>query len=344
MLNLSVVILNWNGLALLKRFLPILIKYTPTLDAEIVVADNASTDDSIAYIQAYYPSIRIIQLDKNYGFAEGYNQAFKQVNAKYLVLLNSDVEVTEGWLEAPLAALDKDEPLAAIQPKILSERNKQLFEYAGACGGFIDKLGYPFCRGRILNTIEEDQGQYNDPIEIFWASGACLIIRQAVYREVGGLDSFFFAHQEEIDLCWRILSRGYHIQCIPQSVVYHVGGATLAAESPRKTFLNFRNNLLMLYKNLPSEELCFVLMIRFWLDYIAAIKFLLDGKWLNAEAIYQARTDFKKKKKDYLAIRTANLANAIDHEYKQRYNGSILFAYYFKGIKTMRGLFPNLKE
>lgn len=237
----------------MEEFLPSVITYSPAEEAEVVVADNGSTDNSIALLQEKFPSVRIIQLDKNYGFAEGYNQALKQLDNEYTVLLNSDVEVTPDWLDAPLAALEADATIAAAQPKIRAQRNKEYFEYAGAAGGYMDIYGYPYCRGRMLHVVEKDEAQYDTPADILWATGACLFIRTAVYKEIGGLDAGFFAHQEEIDMCWRLRSRGYRLVCTPQSVVYHVGGATLQVESPRKTFLNFRNNLLMLYKNLPEK-------------------------------------------------------------------------------------------
>ena len=290
--KIAIVILNWNGEAWMAKFLPSVLKYSPSEIAEVVVADNGSTDNSLPMLAQKFPTVKIIQLDKNYGFAEGYNKAIKQLDNPYCVLLNSDVEVTEGWLDAPLALLEKEEAVAAVQPKILSERNRQLFEYAGACGGFMDKYGYPFCRGRIFQDIETDNGQYDSPIDILWATGACLFIKTHIYINEGGLDSGFFAHQEEIDMCWRLRSRGYRIVCTPQSKVYHVGGGTLNSESPRKTFLNFRNNLLMLYKNLPNGYLEPVLRLRTVLDYVAAFKFLLEGNWQNAKAVYLARKEF----------------------------------------------------
>jgi hypothetical protein len=332
--KVAVVILNWNGLKLLKDYLPAVVAHSTHPEVALVVADNASTDQSVSYIKTHYPQISVIQLARNYGFAEGYNQVLKQINATYYVLLNSDVEVAPHWLDAPLKALENNPMLAAVQPKILAARRRTHFEYAGACGGFMDRLGYPFCRGRILHTIEEDRGQYDTPLEIFWATGACLIIRSALYHAVGGLDSQFFAHQEEIDLCWRLKSRGYQILCTPQSVVYHVGGATLSVESPRKTYLNFRNNLLMLYKNLPKEELTSVFRLRFVLDYLAATKFLCSGHPQNAYAVYRARRDFKRMKPAYKQIREDNLAHTVLPSPQGLYRGSLLKAYYLKGIKT----------
>ena len=244
---------------------------------EICVADNGSTDESVSYLQVNFPNVRLIVLDKNYGFADGYNKALQQVEAEYVVLLNSDVEVTKHWLEPLVEYMDTHPEVAACQPKICSERNKAFFEYAGAAGGYLDKYGYPFCRGRIFFFFLEDEGQYDTIQPIFWATGAALFIRLKDYREAGGLDGRFFAHMEEIDLCWRLRSRGRGVVCIPQSTVFHVGAATLKKENPRKTFLNFRNNLLMLYKNLPEEELHSVMCMRWCLDMLAALQFLLKS-------------------------------------------------------------------
>lgn len=333
MKKLAVVILNWNGRELMKRFLPSVLKYTPASWAEVIVVDNASTDGSIEFLNEQFPTLRTLVLDKNYGFAEGYNRAIEQVEAGYIVLLNSDIEVTEGWLDAPVEALDTMPGVAAVQPKLLSERNRGYFEYAGASGGFIDKYGYPFCRGRVFNVIEKDNGQYDTPVDILWATGACLIIRRSVYLEAGGLDARFFAHQEEIDLCWRLKSRGYRLLCIPQSVVYHVGGATLSAESPHKTYLNFRNNLLMLYKNLPERELHPVFRYRFLFDYIAAFKFLISGHPANARAVYSARKAFFSMKKEYKAIRKENLCKTIVTAIPEIYNQCLLVDFYLRGKK-----------
>lgn len=311
----SVIILNWNGEAMLRRFLPNVITNTQRADVEIVVADNGSTDGSLAYLRT--EPVRVIELGENYGFAEGYNRAIAQVDSDYVVLLNSDVEVTPCWLDTLLEYARTHVEVAALQPKVLSwhskrnvlvgEAQKVRFEHAGAAGGMIDCLGYPYCYGRFLTHLEEDDGQYDTPTPIFWASGACMFIRRDVYVKEGGLDSVFFAHQEEIDLCWRLHCRGYQIMSVPQSVVYHVGGGTLEYESPRKTFLNFRNNLLMLYKNLPTSKWLLVMLIRIPLDYVAALQMLLSGKWLNFKAVFQARCAFWRLRKQYKAIRAANL-------------------------------------
>lgn len=333
MKKLAVVILNWNGCELMKRFLPSVLQYTPTEWAEVIVADNASMDGSVVFLKEQFPSVRIIVLDNNYGFAEGYNRAIEQVEAEYIVLLNSDIEVTQNWLEAPVSVLDTQPEVAAVQPKLLSERNRNYFEYAGAAGGFMDKYGYPFCRGRVFNVIEKDNGQYDTPVDILWATGACLIIRRSVYMDAGGLDARFFAHQEEIDLCWRLRSRGYRLQCIPQSVVYHVGGATLNVENPHKTFLNFRNNLLMLYKNLPEKELHRIFHYRFLFDYIAAFKFFISGHPANARAVYSARKAFFSMKKEYKAIRTENLQKTTITAIPEIYTKCLLVDFYLKGKK-----------
>lgn len=334
MKKVSVVILNWNGEKLLSQFLPSVLMNTDLQYADIVVADNNSDDNSVSFVQNNYPQIQLIQLSENYGYAEGYNKALKKLNTEYVVLLNSDVEVTKNWLSPLITYLDKDEDVAAVQPKILSYRNKNYFEYAGAAGGYIDKYGYPFCRGRIFGKLEKDHSQYDNTVDIFWASGACLIIRLNDFVEAGGFDSSFFAHMEEIDLCWRLNARGRRIVCCPQSTVYHVGAATLSVESPRKTFLNFRNNLLMLYKNLPEHTLNKTLRIRRLLDYIAAFQMLLSGKRVNAKAILEAHKAFKTMKRDYVAEREINLKKAKELILKTIFNKSILSAYYLKRKKT----------
>ena len=307
MKQVSVVILNWNGRPLLEEFLPSVVRHTPGEEAEIVVCDNGSTDDSIAWIEKQYPQVRVIPLTENFGYAGGYNRALAQIDTPYAVLLNPDVEVTPGWL-SPLVTFCEQHPEAgACQPKIKSYRHRSFFEYAGAAGGFIDKYGYPYCRGRIFSTVEPDNGQYDTPAEIFWASGACLFIRTELFRETGGFDDRFFAHMEEIDLCWRILLSGKKIFVVPQSEVFHLGAATLTTETPRKTFLNFRNNLLMLYKNLPIKEGRPLLFKRRVLDTAAFFKFLLTGKTGNALAIIRAHNSFRKEKKQYRQQPETNL-------------------------------------
>jgi GT2 family glycosyltransferase len=288
--KIAVVILNWNGAKLLEKFLPSVIQYSP--EATIYVADNASTDDSIAVIKTHFPSVQIIKNKANFGFAQGYNEALQEVDADIYALVNSDIEVTENWLKPILDTFESEPNTAIIQPKILDYKNKQLFEYAGAAGGFIDKYGYPFCRGRIFDSIESDQNQYNDSLSIFWASGACFFIRSKVYHELKGFDADFFAHQEEIDLCWRAKNKDYDIKYNGLSTVYHVGGATLNESNPKKTYLNFRNSLWMLTKNVPIKSLFQVLFVRLCLDGIAGIRFVIQGKWSHFTAILKAHGSF----------------------------------------------------
>ena len=343
MKKISVVILNWNGLGMLQKFLPKVVEYSASQDVEVCVADNASTDDSCVWVENNFPEVRLVKLDKNYGFADGYNKALQQVEAEYVVLLNSDVEVTPHWLEPLVEYLDAHPEVAACQPKIRSERNKSFFEYAGAAGGYLDKYGYPFCRGRIFDVVEEDKGQYDAIQSIFWATGAALFIRLKIYRETGGLDGCFFAHMEEIDLCWRLRSRGLSIVCIPQSTVFHVGAATLKKENPRKTFLNFRNNLLMLYKNLPEKELKRVMFVRGVLDGVAALVFLLKGEKEAARAVLQARKEFKCIRPDFEASRAENLEKTVSDVISERVDYSILWKYH-AGRKKVFSSLPALNK
>ncbi|QKJ63777.1 glycosyltransferase family 2 protein [Flavobacterium sp. M31R6] len=288
--KIAVVILNWNGVKLLEQFLPSVIQYSP--EATVYVADNASTDESIAFVKKNYPTIKIVQNKMNQGFAGGYNDALQHIDAEIYALVNSDIEVTENWLKPILVTFKTEPETAIIQPKILDFKKKDYFEYAGAGGGFIDQFGYPFCRGRIFDTLEKDNGQYNDSTEIFWASGACFFIRSSVYKEQKGFDEDFFAHQEEIDLCWRTINRGFKIKYCSESIVYHVGGATLQQANPKKTYLNFRNSLLMLTKNLPQNTLFQVLIIRMLLDGIAGMKFIIEGQFSHCWAIIRAHFSF----------------------------------------------------
>lgn len=338
MKKVSVVILNWNGEAMLRQFLPSVVKYSSAEGIEVCVADNGSTDTSCEVVQTEFPTVRLIQLEKNYGFADGYNHALQQIEAEYVVLLNSDVEVTPQWLEPMLSYLDCHPEVSACQPKILSQKNKEYFEYAGAAGGYMDCYGYPFCRGRIFNAVEKDEGQYDTIQPIFWASGASLFIRLKDYRDVGGLDGRFFAHMEEIDLCWRLRDRNLGIVCIPQSVVYHVGAATLKKENPRKTFLNFRNNLLMLYKNLPDKKLNSILRMRGILDYIAVIAFWLKGDTENAKAVIHARKEFKEIRYSFAAQRVENMMKSVNGVRKEQTSFSILWEYYALGKKRFTQL------
>lgn len=293
MTEVAVVILNYNGRNFLEQFLPSVIQYSS--NAKIIVADNASTDDSIPFIESTYPhQVEILKMDQNRGYCGGYNYALSKIEAQYFVLLNSDVEVTEGWLEPVITLLKSDANIAAAQPKMLSHHEKNKFEYAGAAGGYIDALGYPFCRGRIFSHLEEDHGQYDDTCQVFWATGACLFIKSEVFKEAGGFDEDFFAHMEEIDLCWRLNQKGFKIYYQGKSKVYHVGGGTLSASNPRKTHLNFRNGLSLLIKHLPSRELMWKFPVRLTLDWSASLLFLVSGKPADAWAVLTAHIAFFK--------------------------------------------------
>lgn len=339
-MKIAVVILNWNGAEMLRRYLPSVVKHSGA-DAEVWVADNASTDDSMDIVRREFPSVKTLCLDKNYGFAEGYNRALSKIKAEYFVLLNSDVEVTAEWLSPLADFLDSHPDVVAVQPKLLKAfdpKEKRYvsdgrhavehFEYAGAAGGFVDRYGYPYCRGRIFGSVEADFGQYNVPMEIHWATGACLMIRAEQYRSSGGLDHRFFAHNEEIDLCWRLRIMGWKIYCIPQSRVFHLGGGTLPQGNPRKTYLNFRNNLTMLYKNLPEERLVKILRARTLLDYIAWLQSVLTGKMGDAKAIVQARKDFRQWQKDFLEDRMQIQSQRVLPPDEDLTKISILWQYY----------------
>lgn len=339
MKKVSVVILNWNGADMLRRFLPSVLACSQAEGVEVYVADNGSTDDSCEIIKWEFPDVRLIRLAENYGFAEGYNKALKQVEAEYVVLLNSDVEVTPDWLTPMVDYMDTHPDVAACQPKILSYHERNSFEYAGAAGGFIDCYGYPFCRGRIFESVEEDRGQYDKVVSVFWATGAALLIRLKVYQEVGGLDGRFFAHMEEIDLCWRLRSRGHNVVCLPSSSVYHVGGATLKKDNPHKTFLNFRNNLLMLYKNLPEKELRRVMCVRACLDYVAAAFFFLKADFHNAHAVIEARKEYLRLRPQFVDDRRKNLASTQLTDIPERFRFSILWQAKVRGRKVFTALF-----
>lgn len=326
-MKLAVVILNWNGKKLLEQFLPSVIKNTPK-QFEIVVVDNASSDDSLSFLKQNFPNVKNISLKENFGFAKGYNEALKQVDAEYYAILNSDVEVTDGWILPVLELMDSDKSIAACQPKILSYKNKNQFEYAGAAGGFIDKYGYAFCRGRIFNSFEEDKGQYDDAEEIFWASGAALFIRSDIFHAVGGFDEDFFAHMEEIDLCWRIKNRGYKIVFCPYSFVYHVGGATLSKINPHKTYLNFRNNLILLCKNHSSEYFLIKLLLRMKLDGLAGIKFLLSGEFSNFKAVLKAHFSFYSTLKSTIRKRKEEKKHITQYATTGVYNGTLIIDYF----------------
>jgi len=332
--KVAIVILNWNGKPYLEKFLTSVCSSTyPKL--EIVVGDNSSTDGSVAYIQQRFPQVNIIQNQENYGFAEGYNLILKQVKADYFILLNSDVEVGGNWIAPLIELMENDPAIAAAQPKIRSYRDNASFEYAGAAGGYIDCLGYPFCAGRILDTVEVDKGQYNQTREIFWASGAALFIKQEAWARVGGFDKDFFAHMEEIDLCWRLKLLGYKIYYCSATSVYHVGGGTLSKENPFKTYLNFRNSLFMLQKNLPAIKAVFVIFIRFWLDFLALIRFLLAGQKKDALAISKAHIsffrNFAKTRRKRQQIRQKTATTGV-------YKASIIWAYFVLGRKKFSQL------
>ncbi len=323
--RIAVVILNYNGKRFLERFLPAVISRSSHM-ADIIVADNASTDDSVLFMEQHYPSIRMIRNGSNGGFAAGYNEALQQVDNEYYVLLNSDIEVGENWLEPLLSMMDSDPLIAACQPKLLSFADKAYFEYAGAAGGFIDKFGYPFCRGRLFQHVEKDDGQYDSPLEVFWASGACMFVRSELYHKMGGLDSDFFAHMEEIDFCWRLKHVGYKIMYCPHSEVYHIGGGTLPKNSPRKTYLNFRNNLSMLYKNLPSSFFTYVMFTRLFLDGIASMKFLIEGGWGDFFAVLRAHAHFYRKLPALRAKRKKLNPQAVSRVYRK----NIVIEYFIK--------------
>lgn len=338
MAKVAIVILNWNGQKMLAKYLPNVIEYSRQ-DAEIWVADNSSSDGSMHLLETQFPQVKTIVLEQNFGFAEGYNRALKQIDAAYYVLLNSDVEVSHHWLTPLIEFMDSHQQVAACQPKLLAEYDKDSFEYAGACGGFLDKYGYPFCRGRIFDTVERDNGQYDYQQEILWATGACMMIRSKDYWTAGGLDGRFFAHNEEIDLCWRLRLMGRKIYCIPESEVYHVGGGTLPKSNPMKTYLNFRNNLTMLYKNLSDSEINHVMRMRRFLDYLAAFETLvLKRNWGDFKAIFKARRAFQARKHEFDEDRRKIQAGRVKEEIPQVYNLSIIWQYYAKGKKLFSQL------
>ncbi len=328
----AIVILNWNGVEMLTRFLPNVLDYSRG-EAVVYVADNASTDNSLEVLKMHFPEVRVIVLEKNWGFAEGYNRALGQIDAEYYVLLNSDVEVSHHWLTPLIEFMDNHADVAACQPKLLSLKNRDAFEYAGACGGFIDRYGYPFCRGRIFDTVESDDGQYDYAAEVLWATGACMVVRASDFKEAGGFDARFFAHSEEIDLCWRMRLMGKKIYCIPDSFVYHIGGGTLPKNNPMKTYLNFRNNLTMLYKNLSDGELRHVMRVRLFLDYVAAFQALLSGRVGDFKAIINGRKAFKKWLPEYREVRREVQGRRVVRDVTGIYRHSILWQYYAKGHK-----------
>lgn len=330
--DVAVVILNWNGRKLLEEFLPSVVRHTDPTLGKVIVADNGSTDDSVDFLNEYFGSVEVFSLDKNYGFAGGYNLVVEHYSQRYryIVLLNSDVAVADDWLSPLYRFMETHPEAGACQPKILSYRDRYKFEYAGAAGGFIDRYGYPYCRGRVFATVEEDHGQYEDPIPVFWATGAALMVRSDTYLSVGGLDTAFFAHMEEIDLCWRIHLAGFEIYAVPQSRVYHLGGGSLDASNPRKTYLNFRNNLLMLHKNLPEKVGRRTLLVRRLLDTVAWLRFTLGFDWANSAAVWRAHRDFRRMKNDYKNFPAEDLL----HTRPPRPN--ILVDYYLRGRRIWK--------
>lgn len=328
--KVAIVILNWNGAKLFDTYLPSVIRNADAPNIELIVADNGSSDNSIGHLKNKFPSVKIIDLKKNYGFAEGYNRALQQVEADIYVLLNSDVEVTPNWLEATIELLEKDENTAAVQPKILSHEKPHQFEYAGAAGGFVDIFGYPFCRGRILNRMEPDLGQYNKPTPIFWASGACMFIKAEAFRIAGGFDGDFWAHMEEIDLCWRLKNRGYKIMYQPASVVFHLGGGTLSYDSPKKVYLNFRNNLFMLYKNLPPKWFHRILLTRMVLDGVAAVKFIFGLHFQSFRAVAKAHASFYRNLNALVRKRNGLKQQIVVPEHNEVYRKSIMWKFFIQ--------------
>lgn len=340
MLKLAIVILNWNGAEMLQKYLPSVMSSSQMEGVQIIVADNASSDNSVAMLKHNFPQIPVISLDENYGFAGGYNKALRQIEAEYYLLLNSDVEIKkQRWVEPLLNYMDQHKEVAACQPKIRYLLQPDMFEYAGAAGGMIDRDGFPFCRGRIFNTIENDHGQYDGVTDVQWCAGCSLLVRSKDYWSVGGLDERFFAHSEEIDLCWRLRLAGHRLVCISDTEVFHLGGATLQQGNPQKTFLNFRNNLLMLYKNLPEEELKDVMRRRMWLDYLAALQMLLKFQWNHFRAVIRARKAFQNMKKEFSSDREKIQQGRTANSMPDRCNFSIIWQYHV----LRRKLFSHLQ-
>lgn len=339
MIKTAVVILNWNGRAFLEKFLPGVISATVSPGTEVIVADNGSGDDSVSWLAGNYPDIRVIMLDKNYGYAGGYNRVLEQIDSEYYILLNSDVAVEQGWSDALITFMDMHPAAGACQPKIKSYSEPERFEHAGAAGGYLDRFGYPFCRGRIMNYTEKDRGQYDDVREIFWASGACMAVRASAFEQCDGFDELFFTHMEEIDLCWRMQNAGFNIYCVPESTVWHVGGGTLNYGSPQKIYYNFRNSLLMLAKNLPSRRIRRTILTRQILDGVAALMFLFSAGWKSFTAVIKAHNDFRKARN---SIRTHRTLSPVCETYGPPHtmmNKSVVFEYYI----MKRRIFTSLK-
>lgn len=333
----AIAILNYNGCSLLQTYLPVVVQHHPI--HTIYMIDNGSTDDSIQWLKTHYPSISIIQNAKNYGFAKGYNQGLKHIQADYYILMNNDIRTTENWLEPILAFMSKREEVAVCMPKLLDDRNTEKFEYAGACGGYLDVLGYPFCRGRIFQELEADKGQYNDIREIFWATGACMVIKSTVFWQAGGFDDDFFAHMEEIDLCWRIKNLGYKVLVYSESKVYHLGGGTLQKINPHKTYLNFRNSLLTLVKNHPYKNLFWKIIFRLLLDGVAGLKFLVEGHGKHTWAVVRAHFFFYKNFKKFFNKRKAfEVQHRVQYTFEPTLHKSIVIQHYLFGKKTFTEL------
>lgn len=340
MTETAIVILNWNTKDYLQQFLPGLIEHSQQPGVEIVVADNGSNDGSVQFLEKNFPKVRLIRLDKNYGFTGGYNKALSQIKARYYLILNSDIKVTPEWIEPMRSIMEKDPSVGACMPKIKSYHKTEFFEYAGAAGGFIDKLGYPFCRGRIIDVLEEDRGQYNDETEIFWATGACMMIRADLFNELGGFDDDFFAHMEEIDLCWRMKHKGYKIMYTPESTIYHIGGGTLSSDSPFKLYLNYRNNLSLLYKNVPSKYFITTLLERTFLDIASAFVYLIQGKPKSFLAVFKAHMKF------FGNLKPLTQKRKQIHRNEKRFplevfKKSMLYEFYFRKKKYYRQLTDN---
>lgn len=336
--KVAAVIIHWNRCKLLEQFLPFLMASTYT-NLEVYVADNASTDDTIPFLEAHYPTVKIIRLDKNYGYAGGYNEALKHVKADYYVLINNDIEVTPGWVEPVIVEMQKNSNIAACQPKLLQYHHKDKFEYAGAAGGMMDSLGYVFCRGRIFEVDEVDKHQYQETTEIFWASGACLFIRAEAFHEVGGFDKHFFAHMEEVDMCWRLQQSGYKIMAVPASEIYHVGGGTLSKQSPQKTYLNFKNSLCMLFKNLPTSKLIWLIPVRSCLDLLSSIFFLMNALPKHSWAIHRAHADFFFNIGQWIRLRKEAQAQIKTYDLKGTFKGSIVYQHFIKKVRYYSELF-----
>ncbi len=344
MINVAIAILNWNGVDYLKKFLPSVIKYSLVDGVKIYIIDNASTDSSIEYIKKNYKNIYLIELDKNYGFAKGYNIGLSKIKANYFLLLNSDVEATKDWLIPLIDLLENDKKIVACQPKILSYADKEKFEYAGAAGGYIDKFGYPFCQGRIFNINETDEGQYNEKKSIFWATGACILIKANIFHEAGGFDNSFFAHMEEIDLCWRLKNIGYKIYYVPDSIIYHLGGGTLPKTNPKKTFLNFRNNYFLLYKNLRFFPFLKIYFARILFDFGSFLLFISEFKLKDAIAIIKAHIAFWFSIKKLTKAKRIFSQRIKNRKHAEIYKKSIVIDFYYKKVRSFKNLEFNIKS